>query len=168
MAESMFDTYANGRMEVTHNGDSIFFELPKWMKEVGPIIEDKEKLLAWSAKHDNLLAIYHAAFAKIKIDFCAVVRPADVAGEKKGEKVKVSLVKDKDNAQKRGLEFNIKPATRPGTGGGVKTKAEIDTLTKVCQAMRDNGIDDHTIHKMQDPVFGKAKVALALNNIEEI
>lgn len=167
MAESMFDTYTNGQMEVTHNGADAIFELPEWMKEVGSIIEDTEALLAWSEKHDNLLAIYHAAFAKLKIDFCAVVRPADKKGEKKGEKVKVSLISDIENAQDRADKFTIKPAVRPGTGGSTKTKAEIDTLTKVVKAMIDGGIDTQTIHTLQDPVFGKVKVALAINNAQE-
>jgi hypothetical protein len=165
MAKSLFSTYIDGTMEVSHNGEDALFDLPEWMCEVGKIIEDKTKLLEWAENHDITLAIFHAALAKIKIDFCAVVRPADVAGELKGEKIKVSLIADIDNAQKRADKFKVKPTPRPGTGGSTKTKAEIETLTKVIQAMHDAGIDDETIKTMQVPVFGNVKVALALNNI---
>jgi hypothetical protein len=165
MAKSLFDTYVDGTMEVTHNGEEALFDLPTWMCEAGSILEDKEKLLEWMEKHDNTLAIIHSGLAKTKIDFCAVVRPADIPGDLKGEKIKVSLIKDIDNAQKRADDFTIKPATRSGTGGSTKTKAEIETLTKVIQAMHDAGIDDETIKTMQVPVFGNIKVALALNNI---
>lgn len=165
MAKSLFDTYTDGTMEVTHNGEEVLFELPEWMCEAGEILEDKEKLLEWAEKHNIMLAIFHSALAKTKIDFCAVVRPADVSGEKKGEKVKVSLIKDADKAQERADKFIIKPAIRPGTGGSTKAKTETEVLTKVIQAMHDAGIDDETIKTMQVPVFGNVKVSLALNNI---
>jgi hypothetical protein len=117
MAKSLFDTYESGTMEVTHDGADALFNLPEWMCEAGPILENEEKLLAWAEKHNITLAIFHAALAKTKIDFCAVVRPADVPGKLKGEKIKVSLITDIENAQDRAEEFTIKPATRPGTGG---------------------------------------------------
>jgi len=165
MAKSLFDTYTDGTMEVTHNGEEALFELPEWMCEVGEIIEDEAKLIEWAKRHDNMLAIFHAGLAKIKIDFCAVVRPADIAGEKKGEKIKVSLIKDADNAQDRADKFKIKPTPRPGTGGSSKAKAETEVLTKVIQAMHDAGLEDAVIKTMQVPVFGNVKVSLALNNI---
>lgn len=167
MAKSLFDTIESGIMEVTHNGEEAIFDLPEWMKEAGAILENEEELLIWAKKHDILLNAFHAALAKWKIDFCAVVRPTDLPGEKKGEKIKVSLIRDSENAQKRGDEFKSKPATRPGTGGSTKTKAEIETLTKVVQAMHDAGLDDDKIKAMQVPVFGNVKVSLALNNINK-
>jgi len=117
MAKSLFDTYESGTMEVSHNGEDALFDLPEWMCEAGAILENKEKLLEWAEKHDILINAFHAALAKWKIDFCAVVRPADIPGKLKGEKIKVSLIADIDKAQKRGDDFKSKPATRPGTGG---------------------------------------------------
>ena len=117
MAESLFATYENGQMEVTHDGEEAIFELPKWMKEAGKIIEDEEKLLTWAKEHGILLNTFHAAMAKWKIDFCAVVRPKDIPGELKGEKIKVNLIKDAVKAQDRADKFKSKPAVRPGTGG---------------------------------------------------
>lgn len=122
MAESLFATYENGQMEVTHNGEEAIFELPTWMKEAGKIIEDEEKLLEWAKEEGILLNTFHAAMAKWKIDFCQVVRPKDVPGEKKGEKIKVSLIEDIEAAQDRADKFKSKPASRPGTGG--KTEEE--------------------------------------------
>ena len=166
MAQSMFEIIESGKIEVNHNGEDVSFYIPSWLEEASGKLENEDDLLAWAMDNKIVQALLHAGIADTIISLRAAIRPAD---KKVGDdKVKVSLIKDEVNAQKRADDFEIKPKTRPGTGGGVKTKAEIDTLTKVCQAMRDNGIDDHTIHKMQDPVFGKAKVALALNNIEDI
>ena len=117
MAKSLFDSYEEGNMEVTHDGEELTFDFPTWMQEAGPILENKEKLLEWMEKHNNTIAIIHAGLAKTKIDFCAVVRPADVPGEKKGEKIKISLFKDQEKAIERAKAFKIKPASRPGTGG---------------------------------------------------
>ncbi len=117
MAKSLFDTIESGTMEVTHDGADAMFDLPAWMCEAGTILEDEEKLLEWARKHKILLNTFHAALAKWKIDFCAVVRPKDIPGKLKGEKIKVSLIEDIENAQKRADDFRSKPATRPGTGG---------------------------------------------------
>ena len=134
MAKSLFNTYEDGTMEVTHNGEEMLFELPEWMCEAGEILEDEDKLLEWAKKHNILLACFHSALAKTKIDFCAVVRPTDIAGEKKGEKIKVSLIKDYDKAQKRADNFTIKPATRPGTGGKTAEQRS-DTALKLLNSL---------------------------------
>jgi len=164
MAQSLFEIIESGNIEVNHNGDDVTFAIPKWLYEAKGKLENEVDLEIWAKDNKILHALLHAGLADTIIGLRAAIRPAD---KKVGEdKVKVSLIKDETNAQKRANEFKITPKTRPGTGGGVKTKAEIDTLTKVCQAMREAGLDNETIHKMQDPVFGKAKVALALNNTE--
>lgn len=166
MAQSMFEVIETGIIEVNHNGEDVNFDIPEWMKEANGKLENEEAMLEWAKDNGIVLALFHAGLADTIIGLRAVIRPTD---KKVGDdKVKVSLIKDEENAQKRADDFVIKPKTRPGTGNNsVKAKSEIETLTKVCQAMRAAGLDDHTIHSMQDPVFGKAKVALALNNIEE-
>jgi len=166
MAKSMYEIIETGRVEVNHNGDDAEFTIPAWLSEAAGKLESEEELALWADETGNMHALLHAGIAKTIIDLRATIRPADVAGKEKGSKVKVSLLKDFDNAQERADKFKIKPAQRPGTGGSTKTKAEQETLTKVIQAMHDAGLDDETIKAMQEPVFGRVKVSLALNNIE--
>lgn len=166
MAKSMYEIIETGMIEVNHNGDDAEFEIPTWLKDANGKLESEEDLALWADENKVLHALIHSGIAKTIIDLRAAIRPADIAGEKKGEKIKVSLLVDAEKAQKRSNEFTIKPAIRPGTGGGTKTKAEQEVLTKVIQAMFDAGIDEETIRTMQVPVFGNVKVSLALNNIE--
>ena len=165
MAQSLFEIIENGRIEVNHNGDDVTFDIPEWLKAASGKLENEEDLLTWARENKVVHALLHAGIADTIIGLRATIRPVD---RKEGEdRVKVSLIRDEINAQKRAKEFTIKPKIRPGTGStSVKVKAEIDTLTKVIQAMREAGLDTETIHKMQDPVFGKVKVALAINNTE--
>lgn len=167
MAKSMYEIIETGMIEVNHNGEDAEFEIPEWLKEAAGKLESSEDLALWAEDKGVLHALLHSGIAKTIIDLRAVIRPADIAGEKKGEKIKVSLLKDKANAQIRATKFEIKPAARPGTGGSTKTKAEQNVLDKVVKAMIDGGIDTQTIHTLQDPVFGKVKVALAINNAQE-
>ena len=166
MAKSLFEIIETGMIEVNHNGDDAEFAIPTWLKEAAGKLESEEDLTLWADEHNVMQALLHSGIAKTIIDLRAAIRPADIAGEKKGDRIKVNLIDDAKKAQKRATEFRIKPAVRPGTGGSTKTKAEIETLTKVVQAMHDAGIDDDTIKTMQVPVFGNVKVSLALNNIE--
>lgn len=166
MAKSMYEIIDTGMIEVNHNGEDAEFEIPTWLKEASGKLENEEELALWADENNVMHALLHSGIAKTIIDLRAAIRPADVAGEKKGEKVKISLIDDKSNAHNRSMNFTIKPAVRPGTGGSTKTKAETEVLTKVIQAMHDAGIDDETIKTMQVPVFGNVKVSLALNNIK--
>ena len=164
----MYEIIETGMIEVNHNGNDAEFNIPTWLKEAKGKLESEEKLALWAEDTGNMHALLHSGIAKTIIDLRAAIRPADIAGEEKGSKEKVSLLGDFDNAQKRADDFKIKPATRPGTGSSTKTKAETEVLTKVVKAMLDGGIDPQTIHTLQDPVFGKVKVALALNNAQDI
>ena len=128
MAESLFATYENGQMEITHDGDEAIFELPEWMKEVGEIIENEDKLLEWAKSHGILLDTFHAALAKWKIDFCAAVRPRPIPGKLKGKKIIIGLMADMEGAIKRARKFKSKPATRPGTGGKTPEERAEETL----------------------------------------
>jgi len=165
MAKSMYEIIETGMIEVNHNGQDVEFELPAWLKEASGKLESEQDLALWADDNNVMHALLHSGIAKTIIDLRAAIRPADIAGKEKGDRIKVSLIKDEENAQKRSTNFTIKPAIRPGTGGSTKTKAEIETLTKVVQAMHDAGIEDEVIKTMQVPVFGNVKVALALNNI---
>ena len=168
MAQSIYEIIETGKIEVNHNGDDQTFELPSWLKEAAGKLENEEELLTWAKDNKIIHALLHAGLADTVIGLRAAIRPAAVKKAEDGRVYAVSIITDSANAAKRANEFRIKPKTRPGTGGsGVKNKAEIDTLTKVCKAMKAAGLNDELIHSMQDPVFGKVKVALALNNIEE-
>ena len=167
MAQSIYEIIETGKIEVNHNGEDVTFELPSWLKQAAGKLENEEELLTWAKGEGIVHALLHAGLSDTVIGLRAAIRPA-AKKNADGNMVAVSLVKDEEKAQIRANEFRIKPKTRPGTGGsGIKNKAEIDTLTKVCQAMRTAGIDTATIHAIQDPVFGKVKVALALNSIED-
>jgi len=167
MAQSIYEIIETGKIEVNHNGEDKSFELPNWLKAAAGKLENEKELLDWAKEYEIIHALLHAGLADTIIGLRAAIRPA-AKKNAEGEMIAVSLTKDSVNAQTRANEFVIKPKTRPGTGGtGVKNKAELDTLTKVCKAMRAAGLNDELIHSMQDPVFGKVKVALALNNIEE-
>ena len=167
MAQSIFEIIETGKIMVNHDGEDVVFNLPNWLKDAAGKLENEEDLLTWAKGEGIVHALLHAGLSDTVIGLRAAIRPA-AKKNAEGNMVAVSLVKDSDNATKRALEFRIKPKTRPGTGGtGVKNKAEIDTLTKVCKAMRDAGLNDELIHSMQDPVFGKVKVSLALNSIED-
>jgi len=165
MAKSLFEIIETGSIEVNHNGDDAEFVIPQWLGDASGKLESEEDLTLWADETGFMHALLHAGIAKTIIDLRATIRPADVTGENKGDKVKVSLITDSGKAQDRATKFTIKPAVRPGTGGSTKTKAEIEVLTKVCQAMHDAGIDDDTIKSMQVPVFGNVKVSLALNSL---
>ena len=165
MAKSMYEIIETGMIEVNHNGEDREFEIPEWLKDASGKLESEEELALWADENKVLHALLHSGIAKTIIDLRAAIRPADIAGEKKGEKIKVSLIDDHSNAHNRSMNFTIKPALRPGTGGSTKSKAEIEVLTKVCQAMHDAGLADDVIKTMQVPVFGNVKVSLALNNI---
>ncbi len=117
MAKSMFEVIESGKIEVNHNGEDMIFETPQWMKDIAGCIENLPKLIKTLTLNGILLAILHAGIAKTIIDLRAIIRPADIAGEKKGDKIKVSLIADFDNAQKRANEFKPTKATRPGTRG---------------------------------------------------
>ena len=166
MAKSMYEIIETGMIEVNHNGDDAEFEIPTWLKKAAGKLEDETELALWAEDTGNMHALLHSGIAKTIIDLRAVIRPADIAGENKGDKVKISLIADANKAQVRSNKFTIKPALRPGTGGSTKAKAEQETLQKVIQAMHDGGIDDEMIKTCQVPVFGTVKVSLALNNIE--
>jgi hypothetical protein len=167
MAQSMYEVIENGMIEVNHNGEDAEFMIPEWLEAASGKLESEADLLEWAKEHKVLHALLHAGIAHTIIDLRAVIRPADKAGKEKGEKIKVSMLKDFDAAQARSDGFKIKPKARPGTGGsGSKAQAEQETLTKVVKAMIEGGIDTATIHALQDPVFGKAKVALAINNAQ--
>jgi hypothetical protein len=167
MAQSMYEIIETGKIEVNHNGEDVTFNLPEWLKNAAGKLENAEALLAWAKEYEIIHALLHAGISDTIIGLRAAIRPAGKK-DKDGNMIPVSLVKDEIKAQERANEFVIKPKARPGTGGsGVKNKAEIDTLTKVCKAMREAGLTDEVIHSMQDQVFGKVKVSLALNNIEE-
>lgn len=166
MAKSMFEIIETGKIEVNHNGEDAEFELPTWLKDAAGKLESGKDLTFWADDNNVLHALLHSGIAKTIIDLRADIRPTDIAGKIKGEKIKVSLLKDREKAQERAYEFSIKPAKRPGTGGSTKSKAETEVLTRVIQAMHDAGLDDETIKTMQVPVFGNVKVSLALNNIE--
>lgn len=161
MAKSMFEIIESGIIEVNHNGEDVNFELPEWMKELNGILEDEKAMNEWAKRNNIGLATHHNNIAKTIIDLRATIRPADVAGKEKGSKVKVSLIEDAENAQERADAFIIKPATRPGTGGSGKAKAEIETLAKVIKAMQAAGLDEITIRSMQEPTFGRTKVNAA-------
>ena len=167
MAKSMYDIIETGLIEVNHNGDDMEFEITEWLKDAAGKLENEDELALWAEESGNMHALLHAGIAKTIIDLRAAIRPADKAGKEKGKKIKVSLILDADNAQERADNFTIKPALRPGTGGNTKSKAELEVLTKVVKAMIDGGLDTNTIHTLQDPVFGKVKVALAINNAQE-
>ena len=166
MAQSIFEIIETGKIEVNHNGEDRTFDLPEWLKAASGKLENEKELLEWAEEYEIIHALLHAGLSDTVIGLRAAIRPAGKK-DKDGNMVPVSLVKDEIKAQERAKDFTIKPKTRPGTGGsGIKNKAEIDTLTKVCQAMRTAGLTDDVIHQMQDPVFGRVKVALALNSIE--
>lgn len=166
MAQSIFEIIETSKLEVNHNGEDVTFNLPEWLKQAAGKLENEEELLSWAKEYEILHALIHAGIADTIIGLRASIRPA-AKKDKDGNLIPVSLTKDAEKAQIRADEFVIKPKTRPGTGGsGIKNKTEIETLTKVCKAMRDAGLEDALIHSMQDPVFGKVKVALALNSIE--
>jgi len=117
MAKSMYEIIETGMIEVNHNGDDAEFEIPMWLKEASGKLESEEELALWAEENNVLHALLHSGIAKTIIDLRAAIRPADLPGENKGDKIKVSLVNDKINAQNRANTFTIKPATRPGTGG---------------------------------------------------
>ena len=167
MAQSMYEIIETGKIEVNHNGEDVTFNVPDWLKNASGKLENEEALFAWAKKEGILHALLHSGISDEIIGLRAEIRPNDKK-DSEGNAIKVSLVKDAEKAQKRAEAYKPKVKIRPGTGGsGVKNKAEIDTLTKVCKAMRDAGLTDEVIHSMQDQVFGKVKVSLALNNIEE-
>ena len=165
MAKSMYEIIETGLIEVNHDGNDAEFEIPTWLKEASGKLESEEDLASWADENNVLHALIHSGIAKTIIDLRAAIRPTDIAGEKKGDKIRVSILDDLIKAQERATTFSIKPAQRPGTGGSTKSKAETEVLIKVIQAMHDAGIDDETIKTMQVPVFGNVKVSLSLNNI---
>lgn len=167
MAQSMYEIVETGKIEVNHNGEDVDFIIPNWLKNASGKLENEDELLAWAKEEGILHALLHSGISDEIIGLRAEIRPNDKK-DASGNAVKVSLIKDAEKAQKRADAYKPRVKTRPGTGGsGVKNKAEIDTLTKVCKAMREAGLTDEVIHSMQDPVFGKVKVSLALNNLEE-
>ena len=117
MAKSLYEIIESGRIEVNHNGDDMEFEIPTWLKDAGGKLENEEELALWAEDTGNMHALLHSGIAKTIIDLRAAIRPADIAGKEKGSKVKVGLIADADNAQKRANAFTIKPCARPGTGG---------------------------------------------------
>ena len=165
MAQSMFEIIESGRIEVNHNGEDVWFDVPEVLTNAAGKLEKEEQMLEW-IKEVGALKVGHAAISDMIIDLRANIRPTDVK-DATGKKVKASLITDQDNAQERADNWLPKAKTRPGSGSqNVKTKAEIDTLTSVVRAMLAGGLTSEQIHAMQDPVFGKVKVALAINNAE--
>jgi len=117
MAKSLFEIIETGLIEVNHNGQDVEFELPTWLKEASGKLESEQDLALWADDNDVMHALLHSGIAKTIIDLRATIRPADIAGKEKGDRIKVSLIDDSEKAQERSTKFKIKPATRPGTGG---------------------------------------------------
>jgi hypothetical protein len=128
MAQSMYEVIETGMLEVNHNGEDAEFMIPEWLEAASGKLESEADLLEWAKEHKVLHALLHAGIAHTIIDLRATIRPADKAGKEKGEKIKVSMLKDFDGAQARSDKFKIKPKARPGTGGKTPEEREKEAL----------------------------------------
>lgn len=155
MAKSLFDIAAEGKAEVSHNGDNVVVNLPEWWTEMataclsdeGPNVEE------WWDGIDvpTKVAVAQAAAAKTLIELRAAARPADFPASEGGGKRELNSP-DKGGLlpQDRVAAYELKPLKRPGTvNKGRITKAVAEASKKAtnavwaatCQTMADKGMD---------------------------
>lgn len=170
MGKSLFDTISESdQFEVGHNGETCFFSLPEWVKELDGILENEEALLKWGKENEVLHGLIHNGIAKLLIDLRAVARPVDKAGEKKGERIVQSLIDESENAQERLDNYVLKPIKRPGTTGkaGIKKAAELDVLRNTIRGMILADLADKMIKEILDGQFDSLMVSKALNEVHQ-
>ena len=87
--------------------------------------------------------------------------------DKKSGDVSLRITRDID-VQNRIENLVIKPVPIPGESKAKTVKAADErAAAKAVTAMLDNDIEPEMVHKILDKDFGKATVALAINNYEE-
>lgn len=161
MAKSFYNILADREIEVNHDGETVWLQLPEWLTECAEFLEDEEKMLEWAQEHEIVLALFHSGIQQLIIALRAAARPND----KDGKKVSI-LGEEKAAAQLRVLEYVFKAVSRPGTK---KVKqSDIDACKISVNAMKKTGLDNAVVHAGLDPAYGKALVAKTINDWEMI
>ena len=187
MAKSFYNILKEGKLEVNHKGEDVTFDLPQWLIEASDCLEDEAALLTWAREYEVLHGLLHYGIQQGIIALRAAARP-QVKSFRDADKAKAFLngiedqslwhingskdefskrmALDLEAAQERIDNFNLKPVPKPGESkAAAAVKAENSVLIKTVEAMRTAGQTDEVIITILEPAFGKAKVILAMNEI---
>ena len=147
MAESFHTIIDRGTFIVNHQGEDREFNLPGWLSEAKGLTEDESALLLWAQENEILLPLMQSGLKELIIALRAVARPKDIAGELKGEKIKVIWDSEPVGvAQERLYDFIYTTTPRPGQSKTkAVTKAIEEERRKMAEAMRAAGVDESVI-----------------------
>ena len=164
MAKSLHTIIEEGTIDVLHVGEEVTFKLPYWVKELKGILFDRKALIRWAVRHEVFIPVFHYFIKELLIAIRATARPATDVKTGKSK----SIIDTQEKCQERIDEFILKEIPLPGKSKAKTIKAADERAAiKAVTAMLDNDMDSSTVHATLDNAFGKATVALAINNYEE-
>jgi len=110
MAKSFYNIIEEGSISVSHRGEDVTLQLPSWLCDADGLLEDANALLEWANENKIVHALLHSGIQQMIIQMRAVARPK--VNVKTDESL--SIISDRENAQKRLYEFEMKPVAKPG------------------------------------------------------
>lgn len=80
----------DGKLEVTHQGESKTFEMPTWMSDMGEegMLQDEDALVKHLKDHGMLLGFLHAGLKECLVGLRAHIRPKEdvsITSDKAGD-----------------------------------------------------------------------------------
>lgn len=170
MAKSLHTTMDEGTLDIVHQGEEVTVNIPDWILELRGHLFDKDHILAWLEEYDLVVPVTHYFIKELWIALRAKGRPVvkffkdpDAYEKEKAElrhtglynfndkdmSISLSLIKDKENAQKRINEFVLEPIEIPGQAVSDKvSKAVQAERDKMANAMRMAGLPEEQIQAM--------------------